>query len=63
MVPPAQPDKLCAAVADGVPMVVQDALSAIGNQIIENIHKYNLRNLGKETVSINVSAEAPELTS
>jgi branched-chain amino acid transport system substrate-binding protein len=55
-------DKLKAAIADGVQIVVQGASSAIGGQITEDVRKYNLRNPGKEIVYINVGAEAMELT-
>ena len=55
-------DKLKAAVADGVHLVVQGASSAVGGQITEDVRKYNLRNPGKEVVYINVGAEALELT-
>ena len=55
-------DKLKAAAADGVQLVVQGASSAIGGQITEDIRKYNLRNPGKEMVYLNVGAEALELT-
>jgi branched-chain amino acid transport system substrate-binding protein len=55
-------DKLKAAAADGVQIVVQGGSSAIGGQITEDVRKYNLRNPGKEIVYINVGAEALELT-
>lgn len=55
-------DKLKAAIADGVQIVVQGASSAIGGQITEDVRKHNLRNAGKEVVYINVGAEAQELT-
>lgn len=55
-------DKLKAAAADGVQIVVQGASSAIGGQITEDVRKHNLRNPGKEIVYINVGAEALELT-
>ena len=55
-------DKLRAAAADGVHLVVQGASSAIGGQITEDVRKYNLRNPGKEMVYINMGAEALELT-
>lgn len=55
-------DKLKAAIADGVQIVVQGASSAIGGQISEDVRKHNLRNPGKEIVYINVGAEAMELT-
>ena len=55
-------DKLKAAAADGVQIVVQGGSSAIGGQITEDVRKHNLRNPGKEIVYINVGAEALELT-
>jgi branched-chain amino acid transport system substrate-binding protein len=55
-------DKLKAAIADGVHIVVQGASSAVGGQISEDVRKHNLRNAGKELVYINVGAEALELT-
>ncbi|QHI98160.1 ABC transporter substrate-binding protein [Xylophilus rhododendri] len=55
-------DKLKAAAADGVQMVVQGASSAIGGQITEDVRKYNLRNPGKEMLYFNMGAEALELT-
>lgn len=55
-------DKLKAAIADGVHIVVQGASSAIGGQITEDVRKHNLRNPGKEVVYINVGADALELT-
>jgi len=55
-------DKLKAAIADGVQIVVQGASSAIGGQITEDVRKHNLRNPGKEIVYINIGAEAMELT-
>ncbi|MDN8614993.1 branched-chain amino acid ABC transporter substrate-binding protein [Variovorax ginsengisoli] len=55
-------EKLKAAVADGVQIIVQGSSSAIGGQITEDVRKYNLRNPGKEVVYINVGAEALELT-
>ncbi|XHS78008.1 branched-chain amino acid ABC transporter substrate-binding protein [Burkholderiaceae bacterium UC74_6] len=55
-------DKLKAAVADGVRIIVQGSSSAIGGQITEDVRKHNLRNPGKEIVYINVGAEASELT-
>jgi branched-chain amino acid transport system substrate-binding protein len=55
-------DKLKAAIADGVQIVVQGASSAIGGQITEDVRKHNLRNPGQEIVYINVGAEALELT-
>ena len=55
-------DKLKAAIADGVQIIVQGASSAIGGQITEDVRKYNLRNPGREIVYINLGAEALELT-
>ncbi|KQP17843.1 branched-chain amino acid ABC transporter substrate-binding protein [Pseudorhodoferax sp. Leaf267] len=55
-------DKIKAAIADGVHIVVQGASSAVGGQISEDLRKHNLRNPGKEVVYINVGAEALELT-
>lgn len=55
-------DKLKAAIADGVQIVVQGGSSAIGGQITEDVRKHNLRNPGKEILYINVGAEALELT-
>jgi branched-chain amino acid transport system substrate-binding protein len=55
-------DKLKAAAAAGVHIVVQGASSAIAGQITEDIRKHNLRNPGKEMVFVNVGAEALELT-
>ena len=55
-------DKLKAAIADGVHIVVQGASSAIGGQITEDVRKHNMRNPGKEIVYINVGADALELT-
>lgn len=55
-------DKLKAAIADGVQIVVQGASSAIGGQITEDVRKHNLRNPGQEVVYLNVGAEALELT-
>ena len=55
-------DKLKAAIADGVQIVVQGSSSAIGGQITDDVRKYNLRNPGHEIVYINVGAEALELT-
>jgi branched-chain amino acid transport system substrate-binding protein len=55
-------DKLKAAIADGVQIVVQGASSAIGGQITEDVRKHNLRNPGKEIVYLNVGAEALDLT-
>ena len=55
-------DKLKAAIADGVRIVVQGASSAVGGQITEDVRKHNLRNPGKEVIYVNVGAEALELT-
>lgn len=55
-------DKLKAAIADGVQIIVQGASSAVAGQITEDVRKHNLRNPGKEIVFLNVGAEALELT-
>ncbi|MBC5784657.1 branched-chain amino acid ABC transporter substrate-binding protein [Ramlibacter sp. USB13] len=55
-------DKMKAAIADGVHLVVQGASSAVGGQITEDVRKHNLRNPGKEIIYVNVGAEALELT-
>lgn len=55
-------DKLKAAIADGVQIVVQGASSAVAGQITEDVRKHNLRSPGKEIVFINVGAEALDLT-
>lgn len=55
-------DKLKAAVADGVQVVVQGASSAVGGQLTEDVRKHNLRNPGNEVLYFNVGAEALELT-
>lgn len=55
-------DKLKAAIADGVHVVVQGASSAVGGQITEDVRKHNLRNPGRELIYVNVGAEALELT-
>jgi len=55
-------DKLKAAIADGIQMVVQGASSAIAGQITDDVRKYNMRNPGKEIVFFNMGAEAQELT-
>ncbi len=55
-------DKIKAAIADGVHIVVQGASSAVGAQVTEDIKKHNLRNPGKEILYVNVGAEALELT-
>lgn len=55
-------DKLKAAIADGVQMVMQGASSAIAGQITEDVRKHNMRNPGKEVVFFNVGAEAMDLT-
>ena len=55
-------DKLKAAIADGVQIVVQGGSSAIGGQITGDVRKHNLRNPGHEILYINVGAEASELT-
>jgi branched-chain amino acid transport system substrate-binding protein len=55
-------DKLKAAAADGVQIIVQGGSSAIGGQITEDVRKFNLRNPGHEIMYVNVGAEAAELT-
>jgi len=40
-------DKLKAAIADGVQMVIQGASSAIAGQISDDVRKHNMRNPGK----------------
>jgi len=60
--PTAAADKLKAAVADGVQIVVQGASSAVGGQLTEDIRKHNLRNPGKEVLFLNVGGEALEMT-
>jgi branched-chain amino acid transport system substrate-binding protein len=55
-------DKLKAAIADGVQMVIQGASSAIAGQISDDVRKHNMRNPGKEVVFFNMGAEALELT-
>ncbi len=55
-------DKLKAAIADGVQIIVQGASSAVSGQLSEDIRKHNLRNPGKEILFLNVGGEALELT-
>jgi branched-chain amino acid transport system substrate-binding protein len=55
-------DKLKAAIADGVQIIVQGSSSAVSGQLTEDIRKHNLRNPGKEVLFINVGGEALELT-
>lgn len=55
-------DKVKAAIADGVQIVVQGASSAVSGQITEDVRKHNLRNPGNELVFFNVGGEAMELT-
>ena len=55
-------DKLKAAIADGVQVIVQGASSAVAGQLTEDIRKHNLRDPGKEVIFINVGAEALDLT-
>lgn len=55
-------DKLKAAIADGVQLVIQGASSSVGGQITEGVRKHNLRNPGDEVIYLNVGAEALELT-
>ena len=53
-------DKLKAAIADGVQIVVQGASSAIGGQITEDVRKHNLRNPARRLSS---STSAPKRSS
>jgi branched-chain amino acid transport system substrate-binding protein len=55
-------DKVKAALADGVQLIVQGSSSAVSGQITEDVRKFNLRNQGKEVVFLNVGGEALELT-
>ena len=55
-------DKLKAAIADGVQIIVQGASSAVSGQLTEDVRKHNLRNPGKEVMFLNVGGEANELT-
>ena len=55
-------DKVKAALADGVQLIVQGSSSAVSGQITEDVRKFNLRNPGKEVVFLNVGGEALELT-
>jgi branched-chain amino acid transport system substrate-binding protein len=55
-------DKLKAAIANNIQIVIQGASSAVGGQITEDVRKHNLRNPGNEVVYLNVGAEALELT-
>ena len=55
-------DKLKAAIADGVQIVVQGASSAVSGQLTEDVRKHNLRNPGHEIMFMNVGGEANELT-
>lgn len=54
-------DKLKAAIADGVQIVIQGASSAVSGQLTEDIRKHNLRNPGHEVLFMNVGGEALEL--
>ena len=60
--PAAASDKVKAALADGVQLIVQGSSSAVSGQITEDVRKFNLRNPGKEVVFFNVGGEALELT-
>ena len=55
-------DKLKAAIADGVQIIVQGASSAVSGQLTEDVRKHNLRNPGHEIMFMNVGGEANELT-
>jgi len=55
-------DKVKAALADGVQLIVQGSSSAVSGQITEDVRKHNLRNPGNEAVFLNVGGEALELT-
>lgn len=55
-------DKVKAALAQGVQLIVQGSSSAVSGQITEDVRKFNLRNPGKEVVFLNVGGEALELT-
>ncbi|MBS0609427.1 MAG: branched-chain amino acid ABC transporter substrate-binding protein [Proteobacteria bacterium] len=55
-------DKVKAALADGVQLIIQGSSSAVSGQITEDVRKFNLRNPGKEVVFLNVGGEALELT-
>ncbi len=55
-------DKVKAALADGVQLIVQGSSSAVSGQITEDVRKFNLRNPGQEVVFLNVGGEALELT-
>lgn len=55
-------DKVRAALADGVQILMQGNSSAIAGQITEDVRKHNLRNSGKEAIFLSLGAVALELT-
>lgn len=55
-------DKVRAAIADGIQIVMHGNSSAIGGQITEDVRKHNLRNPGKELIYLSHGAVALELT-
>ncbi len=55
-------DKVKAAIADGVQVIIQGSSSAVAGQITEDVRKHNLRNPGKELLYLNFGGEALELT-
>src|SRR3546814_11075690 len=55
-------DKLKAALADGVQILVQGASSSVRGQITEDVRKHNLRNPGNEVILFKVRAAALALT-
>ena len=54
-------EKLKAAIASGVHIVIQAGNSAIAGQLSDDIRKYNLRNKGKEIIFFNEGSEAADL--
>jgi branched-chain amino acid transport system substrate-binding protein len=55
-------DKVKAAIAGGAQIIIQGSSSAVSGQITEDVRKYNLRNVGKEVLFLNMGGEALELT-
>lgn len=55
-------DKVKAAIAAGAQIIIQGSSSAVSGQITEDVRKYNLRNVGKEVLFLNMGGEALELT-
>lgn len=55
-------DKVRAAIAEGVQIMMQGNSSAIAAQITEDVRKHNLRNPGKEAIFLSLGAVALELT-